>query len=255
MSAETEACDRCGAVAGEPHQWTEGDCVLPHRRHSLNLLVGSFVCLPCVNRHREWLVEIVEMYATLTDVLLAGSLPDESSGEYEKPRKAPASPSPIRLQAWALLHTRFLNDHTVDEDGSTHAAYMGANLPNIPDVLTGWAQVAYDERGWTADAPDTVEGASAALRVAAEVMARSAMVDDYDAELRWVRNALCAAHGRSASAARPVGRCPSLNGDGSDCGGPLWPDQAGRMAVDCGRCGRHYDERFLSHLGGMLRAQ
>lgn len=253
MSSET-ACDRCGAFGDLPHGWIEGDCVLPHRRHSVNLLEGSFVCLPCVNRHREWLVEIVELYATLTDVLLAGSVPDGSGDEYSKPRKAPASPSPLRLQAWALLNTRMLNDHTIDENGEQHAAYLGASLPDIPAVLAGWAQVAYDARGWTATAPTTVEGASAALRVAAEVMARSPEVDTYDAELRWVYAALCHAHGRSTHGRRPVGRCPSLDGAGDPCGGPLWPDPAGRMTVDCGRCGRHFDERFLSHLGGMLRS-
>lgn len=245
----THLCTRCGSH--DRHTWVEGDCVLPHRGHSTKLIEGGHVCRGCVDRHRDWLEEIVLLYGTLAEVVLAGSVPDDDAGEYQKPRKAPASPSPLRLAAWALLHGK-LNDHTVDEDGGEHAAYLGASLPNIPAVLAGWAQAVFDAQGWTATAPDTVTGAVAALIADRDVMARTPDVDTYDAELRWVYRALRSAHGLSSKGKTPVGRCPSQDGWGKECGGPLWQDKGGAMAVDCGKCGRHFDERFLSHLGGMI---
>lgn len=251
-----EPCNRCGET--DRHGWIEGDCILPHRGHSTKLVDGAFICRPCVDRHRAWLVEIVDLYGGLSSVLLAGSTALEDT-EYQKPRKAPASPSPLNLAAWALLHRSTLNDHIVDVDyidgrrvETERDAYLGSNLPNIPRVLAGWAQAAYDANGWTADAPTDLSGAAAALTAQADVIAGIPDIDTYDTELRWVYRAVRHAHGLGSGARKPVGRCPSLDGHGRECGGPLWPDKHGGMAVDCGRCRRNYGEAFLRHLGGLL---
>lgn len=243
---EATACDRCGAFGDIPHGWVEGDCVLRHRNHSRKLVAGTFVCVPCVERHREWLTEIVELYAALAEVVLAGSVDDQRGDEYQKPRKAPASPSPLRLAAWALL-TGEVNDHTVDlqidPDGSRyyveHAAYLGANLPDVPAVMAGWAQAAYDEQEWTATAPHTVSGAVAALSAAAEIMAGIPDVGSYDEELRWVRRSLRSAHG--VADPKPLGACLNV-----ECRGKVWPGAGAQPK--CDRCARRYGTHDLVRL-------
>lgn len=245
---QRDACNRCGQSDG--HGWVEGDCVLPHRRHSTRLVDGTHVCIPCVDRHKAWAREIGDLYAGLGDVILAGSVPVDEA-EYQKPRKAPASPSPLRLDAWAMF-TGKVNASVRGDDGEMHDAYMGANLPDVPVILAGWAQAAYDANDWTATAPTDVSGTVTVLIAQADIIAGIEDVDTYDAELRWVYRALRRAHGLSTTGRKPVGRCPSLDGHGKECDGPLWPNPNGVMSVDCGRCARHYGEGFLRHLGGMI---
>jgi hypothetical protein len=98
-----------------------------------------------------------------------------------------------------------------------------------------------------------VAGCAALLRARADDIACLALVDEYDAELRWVRKALRRAHGLSMTA-RSVGRCPSITGEGQECGGSLRADANGEMSVWCARCGRRFNERFLRLLGGMMTA-
>lgn len=243
-----EPCTRCGQTPG--HSWVDGDCVLQHRQHSTQLVDGAHVCVPCVKRWDDWLTEITELYAGLAGVVPAGSLPIETTGEYQKPRKKPASPAPFRLAAWAMLHGQ-INPIVKDRDGQfLESGYLGEHLPNVPDVLANWAEALYDHKQWGDGWPTTVTGAAAALRANRDTLATLPDVDTLDAELAWIRRHLRAAHGIADQ--QPVGRCPSLDGAGHECGGPLWPDRHGRMAVSCSRCGRRFDERFLSHLGGML---
>lgn len=223
-------CERCGAFGDMPHSWVEADCVLPHKGHSRKLVDGAHVCVPCVERWGDWLQEITDLYATLGTVMLAGDVPDDTA-EHKRARKQPASPSPIRLDAWALAHPWLLNDHVTDQDGTTHAAYLGANLPNVPAVLAAWAQDCYDAQGFTATAPDTVTGAAAVLRGHGETMARLPEVDDYDAELRWVRKALRQAHGITNP--QPICACISVG-----CKGHVWPNHGEQPR--CDRCGRRY---------------
>lgn len=241
-------CSRCGLTGGV-HQWQDDDCILPHRGHSTNLLPGAHVCLFCIERHRDWLAEIVELYAGLTDVLLAGSIPDDTAA-HQHTKKAPASPSPLRLDAWALLYGQ-LNDHVVDlvveADGTRtlveHAAWLGSNLPNVPAVLAGWAQAAFDAQGWTDTAPNTVTGATAALRTAAEIMARLPDVDTYDAELRWVRRALRGAHGLRQP--QDFGACLTVTANRS-CSGRVIRETVEQP--HCKRCNRVYGTNDLVRL-------
>jgi hypothetical protein len=90
-------------------------------------------------------------------------------------------------------------------------------------VVEAWAQALY-EATYAGDPPDyTLAAAAAVLSANADSMARLPVVDEYDAELRWVRSHLRRAHGINNP--KPVGRCPSLDGDGNECGGALWPDE------------------------------
>jgi len=241
MTAPRKPCEDCGRVDGH-HDWVEGDCVLPHRTHSRKLLAGTFVCVWCVKRHRDWLRDILDLYATLTDVVLAGSVPDETA-EHQHVKKSADTPVPIRLAAWALAF----------DAARMFTTGAGTDLPDIPAVLTSWAQNACDEQGLAGASLDsTLSTAVKLLDAHAERIAGFGWVDEYDAELGWCRTALRRAHGITGGR-RPVGKCPSLDGDGVECGGPLWPNlDDGGMSVDCGTCKRHFDERFLRLLGGMI---
>lgn len=236
--APSNLCERCGAFGTLGHSWVEGDCVLPHRNHSQRLVTGTHVCEPCTERWADWLAEILDLYATLGDVLLAGSVPDDTA-QHKHQRKAPASPSPLRLDAWALLHNQ-VNDHIDNGDGTISAAYLGPNLPNIPEVLTGWAQAVFDALAWTHKAPDTVSSATAVLRGHTTILAGLPDVDTFDAELRWVRKALRDAHGLAAP--KPLGSCLTVG-----CTGRVWPDPAHRDP-QCDRCRRRYGTNDLVRL-------
>lgn len=238
---EPKVCEHCGSTVGK-HSWTEGDCLLPHRGHARRLIPNTFVCVWCVTRHHEWLREILDLYATLNEVIEPGSVPEDVAGDHKRPKKPADQPAPVRLAAWAMLF---------DAD-RLRATGQPTDLPNIPAVLTSWAQNAMDDRGL---AGASLNGsAMTAVRILtehAEFIASRPWIDTYDAELSWLRRALRAAHGIHEDR-EPVGRCRSLTGDGVECGGPLWPDRSGAMAVECGTCHRRFDEKFLRLLGGML---
>lgn len=234
-------CDRCGTT-DHRHTWVEGDCVLPHRGHH-KATIGH-ACTGCVQRHRDWLREIIELFTTLAQVVPAGSVPDDTA-DHGKPRKQPASPAPMRLDAWAMLHDR----------QRLYRTGRDSDLPDVPAVLDDLAQRILDDHPHGGDeAGASLDGtAVTAARILTEWgerIARGPWIDEYDAELAWVRRRLRAAHGLASK--HPVGRCPSLDGNGDTCDGPLWPDRHGRLAVDCARCRRHYDETYLRHLGAMI---
>jgi hypothetical protein len=212
--------------------------------HSTRLIEGAHVCISCVDRHRDWLTEIVELFGTLHLLLVpplssGAASPD---GDYEKPRKAPEAPVPVRLDVLAMLSDR----------ARLFRTGRPSDLPDVPSVMEAWAQALY-EATYDGDVPGyTLAAAAAVLRANAEAMARLPIIDEFDAELRWVRTHLRRAHGISSP--KPVGKCPTLDGDGTMCGGALWPDEAGRLRVSCSRCERVFGETMLRHLGGMMEA-
>lgn len=222
---EATVCPTCGGFGSIGHQWTEGTCLLPHRydkpAHPPAATVG-FCCAWHVQRHRDALAEIVELYATLADVLEPGSIPDDTA-EHGKPKKAPASPAPVRLEAWAMLF---------DTDRMFLRQY-GSDLPDVPAVLTGWADATWEAMHYTATVPTTVSGAAAILTANADTIAALPWVDDYDAELGWVRNALRRAHGLTTP--HPLGDCLTVG-----CEGRVWRDPDGDGRPKCDRCARRY---------------
>jgi hypothetical protein len=233
----TDVCDHCGQPNGA-HGWVDGDCVLPHHHNHAPATVGH-VCRWCVDRHRTWLPEIVDLYATLHHVILPGSVPDDTADH--KHVKNAEAPVPIRLEAWALLYdTRRL-----------YATGQPSDLPDIPAVICEWAGNLFAD-AYHSTGPLTLSGAAAVLQSHADAVARTPWVDEYDADLAWCRGALRRVHGLN-SAPRLVGRCPALDGDGNTCARPLWPSRDGTMAVECTRPRPHrFDEPYLRHLGGMM---
>lgn len=233
-----EICRRCEAKPGEPHQPVEGDCTLRHSHtkpgHPPRARIGH-CCRSCVEKHERWLGEIVDLYATLGTVIAAGSVDIGATDEYQKPRKAPASPAPFRLGAWALYYNAVNPMIRVEGSDQLEAAYLGEHLPDIAFVLAQWAEAVYDELGYGTGWPTTVAGAAAVLKTNVEVTARISDVDTYDAELAWVRRALRAAHGISDP--QPLGHCMTVQNERS-CGGLVWP--GGGEQPKCDRCGRKY---------------
>lgn len=231
-------CERCGAFGEMDHEWTEGDCVLPHRNHSTRLIVGTHVCIHCVDRWKDWLKEIVELYATLDEVTLAGSIPDDTA-EHQHTKKAPASPSPLRLDAWALLYGK-LNAWVKQPDGTMEHQGM-TGLPDIPDVLHNWVEAIYDALGWTGSTSTAVSASTALLTVQAETIAGLEDVDTFDAELRWIRRSLNNAHGIPAPTV--IGKCLNV-----DCEGTVRPRP--NQPAKCNRCGRTYGGLDIVRLRG-----
>lgn len=241
-----ERCRRCGQIGS--HEQLDDDCVLHHRKPHVHADHG-LLCEPCVDRHKEWVREISDLYATLDQVVLAGSIADETA-DHMHTKKAAASPSPLRLDAWALLHPEQLNDQITAgprlPDGTYELvdAKLGANLPDVAAVLARWASATYGALGWTAAAPIWVKGAAAVLETHAETVATLADVATYDTELRWVRRALRSAQGLTDP--KPLGRCLTVN-NGRECSGNVWPDRYGGQPC-CSRCRRRYSDRDLVKL-------
>lgn len=227
-------CDRCGAFGDMPHLWTAGDCVLGHRRHSLARF--GFLCGWCIDRHRSWLTEIVELYATLDQVLEPGSVPDDTA-EHGHVKKRPASPAPMRLDAWAMLFDR----------DRLYATGSPSDLPDVPAVVAVHADALWESMfGSERDAPWTLTAAAAHLAANAETAAGQSWIDELDADLHWCRTALRRAHGIANP--QPLGHCLTV-----DCPGRVWPDrQDGRP--QCDRCARRYGTLDLVRLHAYERA-
>lgn len=241
-------CRVCDAPTGDPHLPMDDDCLLPHsygsRRHPPRRQSGILCCGWCVDRQRAWLREILDLYATLPFVLDPGSVPDETA-EHKRPKKAPEAPAPVRLDVLAMISDRARLRRTGEQ----------SDLPDVPAVLSDFAQRLFDDLYPAgATAPDTASGAAAVLIASAWRLAGLPWLDEYDAELRWMRSRLRLVHGLSEGHRPPVGHCPVMDGDGNKCGGPLWLDRDGLMRVECGKCGVEFPEPLLRHLGGMLSA-
>lgn len=249
MTEPVKLCERCGAFGEMPHAWVEGDCILPHYAHH-KATIGH-CCEYCVDRHKDWLMEITELFATLDEVVPAGSIPDDTA-EHTRPKKQPASPAPLRLDAWAMLYDRRrLHAHGARRDDGTLAHdYLHGTLPDVPAVLHGWASYAIETGAeQTAERITNVTGAVIQLRSAAEHVAGQPWIDEYDAELRWVRRSLRNAHGISDP--QHLGACITVTG-GRECGGNVWPARGGGKPK-CDRCARKYGTLDLVRLKAMNR--
>lgn len=226
-------CSKCGAFGDMPHTWSEQDCVLPHRNHS-TAKVG-FCCTWCVDRLRGWLTEIVELYATLDQVLEPGSIPDDTA-EHGHVKKKPASPAPMRLAAWAMLRDAArLFDH----------GNRGSDLPDVPGVVAVHAQNLWYLLGYGGRTDDTLTSAVATLTANLDTVAGSPWIDEFDADLRWLRKALRDAHGISDP--KPIGNCLTV-----DCPGQVWPDRDDGHPR-CDKCRRRYGMHDIVRLHAQER--
>lgn len=232
-TADGQVCSKCGAFGSMPHSWVESDCVLPHKNHSPAKI--GHCCTWCVDRHKEWLREILDLYATLDQVLEPGSIPDDTA-EHGHQKKKPASPAPVRLEAWAMLY---------DAD-RLYRTGSPADLPDIPAVLTVHAQALWDDLGY-GQAPTTVSGAASTLTANADTVAGRPWIDEYDADLRWLRKALRTAHGISDP--KPLFPCISV-----DCTGMVWRQGEGEQPK-CRRCGRLYGKLDIVRARAMVERE
>lgn len=234
-------CSKCGAVAGSEtwgvHEWTEGCCILPEhnytRAHPPRATVGH-ICRGCVERLRDWLSEITDLYATLPDVVPPGSVPDDTARH--KHTKQPSSPAPMRLDAWAMVNDR----------DRLYRTGHDSDLPDVPAVVADLAYRVADDLGIEPgqDLGDSLTAAVAFLTGRLEAAASSAWIDELDAELKWVRKTLRQAHGNP----QPLGRCISVI-NGHDCGGQVWPSKRQHdPRPECKRCHRRYDDRDRARL-------
>lgn len=243
-------CERCGAFGDLPHEWIDDDCVLPAhnyaKAHPPRATIGH-VCVRCVDRWRDWLREIPELWVALPQVLEPGSVPDDTAS-HKRTRRS-ASPAPMRLSAWALLHPGLVNTLIHDPQQPGRMVYTGTSgVPDVVTLLANWTEAVFQARGWTGTPPDTVSGCTVALSAAVEVLACTPDVDEFDADLGWIRRSLRSAHALSEPA--PLGRCITVT-DGRDCGGQVWPDRGGDGRPQCRRCRRRYGPLDLVRLQAM----
>jgi hypothetical protein len=231
-------CPHCGAIGA--CEWQDDDCLnVPTHEHR-RPLTGTHLCDPCIQRINTRLTQILELYATLPFVTQIGSVPDDVAPHRHV--KGDSAPAPMRLTVTALLDGR-----------NRCTGHYTTDVPDVAGVLDEWARCLADRLHLTGTSLDgTLFRSVRFLQAFEELAAAAPWVDDYQAEIDWIWGKLRDAHGLTPPDMRPVGRCPSLNGAGATCGGPLWPDKAGAMQVACGRCQRVFGERFLQHLGGMI---
>lgn len=240
MSSEKDYCDRCGAT-GTPlkHAWTEGDCLLGHSNGHPRATVGH-ICRGCVERLQSWLTEITELFAGLPDVIELGSVPDDTAA-HGHVKKRPASPALVRLDAWAMLRDRDRLYRTGEP----------SDLPDVPAVLADLAYRVADDLGIVppGDLGGNLAGAATFLATRIEQAARSAWIDELDADVKWVRRALRRAHG--IVDVQALGKCLTVT-DGRDCGGRVWPSRdGGDPRPRCDRCTRRYGTLDLVRLKRM----
>lgn len=226
-------------------------CVLRHKEPAE--ATHGRVCAHHSQALREALQDVIELFALSRLFLLPGSIISDGS----KHTKAAEAPAPIRLEVAALSDRR--NPATVPMSFAANYDWAknllvnnGPDIPDIPGTLEDWAGWVTDERELTPLAKGwTITQSVQRLHAHLAWITAQELVVEFEESLRDMRRAL--AHAAGEKPAEPVGRCPSLDGDGRMCNGPLWP-RRDVMAVDCGRCARHYDEPFLRHLGGMMSA-
>jgi hypothetical protein len=222
----------------------EGTCILPHRydkeRHPPQAETGN-VCSHCTERHREHLTEIVELYAGLLDVF-SGVRIDQDVAEHQHQKKAAAPPAPVRrLEAWVMLFDtgRLYAQGPRRDDGSFAEDYVHTATPSVYAVLAAWCDYLYEAKNWDAnDVAATVAGCASTLSAYADFIAGEPWVDDFDAEIRWLRTALRRVHGLSDP--RPVADC--LNTEkGTECQGQVWrPEPDDGKGLRCDKCNRRY---------------
>lgn len=213
---------------------TESLCVLHHNKPATS--TDGLLCAGHYSALREGLQDVLELFALVRLYLLPGSVVSDGS----KHTKAAEAPAPIRLDVAAL------------SDRRNTAPLFAGDIPDVPGILEDWAGWVVDERQLTPLAAGwSIADSVRLLHKHLPWISEQAMVDDLDESVRSLRRSLASASGERPKV--PVGRCPSQDGNGETCNGPLWP-RRDEMAVDCGRCERHYDERILRHLGGMMEA-
>lgn len=218
-------------------------CVLRHPRKPVEASTG-LLCTHHALALNEALQDILELWALVPLYLLPGSGTDDGS----RHTKTADPPAPGNLHVMSLRDSRMFAPRP---PGDQLWFQETDDIPDAPGTLRERAELVADERRITNPDLGTISATVLFLRTHRDWIAARDWVADYDDELHILRRALSLGPGERT---RPVGACPTLDGDGKPCGGPLWADRYGAMQVTCGRCERVFDEPMLRHLGGMMTA-
>lgn len=211
-------------------------CILPHRDPKTPA-TGLLVC----HGHRRWLADTLDDIAETTCLLPAFLEPGSSidDGRQVKSKRIDP-PAPIRLDVVGLGDRRTVYRH----DGDIYPVLA---------VLEAWGRLVREERALTRPStPATILSETSLLIKHLDWIAAQPFVDDLAAELRAAKSALHAAIGDHAP--RKVGDCPIVHPDTGLCGGRLYQDRYGRLAVSCSQCGEEWGELELRRLGLVLGA-
>lgn len=211
-------------------------CLLPHA-HPKTPANGLMVC----PGHRRWLADtlddIIETTCLLPAFLEPGSSIDD--GRQVKSKRVDP-PAPIRLDVVGL------------RDRRTVYRYDGDIYPVLA-VVEAWARLVREERELTRPStPATILSETTLLINHLDWITAQPFVDELATELRSTKSALHSAIGDHAP--KSVGKCPVVHPDSGLCGGRLYQDRYGRLAVSCSKCGEEWGELELRRLGLVLTA-
>lgn len=207
----------------------------------------GLLCARHAHTLRTWIVDVVEAYALLDDVLEIGSV---ETGSVKRPRSDEA-PAPLRLEVVALRDRRNL------------AAVRGGDVPSVLGTLGSWASLVREERALaTPTTAATVAGEAEVLQVHLEWICTQPWVDELHREVKGLRAPLLAAIGEPLP--KPIGNCPVILVEVIDtpdegpvehrhrCDGPLYPDRWGAMRVHCAKCGEEWGEAFIERAAAIV---
>lgn len=211
-------------------------CILPHREPKTTL-DGLMLCPGHLRWMTSTLDDIIDTTCLLPAFLEPGSSIDD--GRQVKSKRVDP-PAPIRLDVVGLTDRR------------TVYRYDGDVYPVLA-VMEAWARLVREEREITPPStPATILSETSLLIVHAYWIAAQPFVDEFAAELRQVKSALHSAIGDYAP--RSVGTCPVVHPESGTCGGRLYQDRYGRLAVSCSKCGEEWGEMELRRLGLVIGA-
>jgi hypothetical protein len=211
-------------------------CILPHTEPKTPVN-GLMVC----PGHRRWLADTLEDIIETTCLLPAFLEPGSSidDGRQVKSKRVDP-PAPIRLDVVGLTDRRTV--HRYDGD-----------IYPVLAVVEAWARLVREERDLTRPStPATILSETTLLITHLEWISAQPFVDELATELRATKSALHSAIGDHAP--RSVGKCPVVHPDTGLCGGRLYQDRYGRLAVSCSKCGEEWGELELRRLGLVLSA-
>jgi hypothetical protein len=204
-------------------------CVAPRHAKPRQALDGLLLCRGHYTGLEAALTDILDLYALLP-YQMAVLASKEPGGEKHVKQAHP--PAPINLAAAALTDRR------------NSAAIEPGDIPDVPGSLAGWVDNVAEERHLTGTRPATVYGATRYLELHLAWIAAQPWVDEFDADMRVIRQALSAA--TKQPKVMPVGRCPVLTDDG-ECGTPLY-NNPHSDAIRCRTCRNEWSGHELIRL-------
>ena len=211
-------------------------CILPHHQPKTPL-DGLMVC----PGHMRWLVDTLDDIVETTCLLPMFREPGSSvdDGRQVKSKRVDP-PAPIRLDIVGLADRRTV--HRYDGD-----------IYPVLAVLESWARLVREERDLARPTTSaTILSEASLLGVHIYWIAEQPFVDEFASELRQIKSSLHSAIGDHAP--RSVGPCPVVHPDTGPCGGRLYQDRYGRLAVHCSKCGEEWGELELRRLGLVIGA-